>query len=67
MKKVTFREPLLNDVITHDDVARKARQLWEEAGKPSNKDLYFWLKAERICQMSYNPWSANQSCRHKRW
>jgi len=29
-------------------VAYKAKQLWEEAGKPEGRDLEFWLKAEEI-------------------
>jgi DNA-binding NarL/FixJ family response regulator len=29
-----------------DTIARRARQLWDEAGQPAGKDLRFWLKAE---------------------
>ncbi|WP_223970421.1 DUF2934 domain-containing protein [Bradyrhizobium sp. RD5-C2] len=25
----------------------RARQLWEEAGRPAGRDLDFWLRAER--------------------
>jgi hypothetical protein len=29
-------------------IAQIAYLLWEEAGKPEGRDLYFWLAAERI-------------------
>ncbi|WP_028352274.1 DUF2934 domain-containing protein [Bradyrhizobium sp. USDA 3256] len=30
-----------------DEIRARARQLWEEAGCPSGRDLDFWLQAER--------------------
>ncbi|SED11023.1 Protein of unknown function [Bradyrhizobium erythrophlei] len=30
-----------------DEVRARARQLWEEAGRPADRDLDFWLQAER--------------------
>ncbi|WP_431015529.1 DUF2934 domain-containing protein [Bradyrhizobium pachyrhizi] len=30
-----------------DEIRARARQLWEEAGCPSGRDLEFWLQAER--------------------
>ena len=30
----------------HDDVARRAYQLWEAAGRPQGKDMEYWLQAE---------------------
>ena len=30
----------------HDEIARRAEQLWVENGRPSGRDEEFWLKAE---------------------
>jgi Protein of unknown function (DUF2934) len=32
---------------TENRIRRRARQLWEESGRPSGRDLEFWLQAER--------------------
>jgi hypothetical protein len=32
---------------THDQIAPRARQLWENAGRPEGRDLEYWLEAER--------------------
>lgn len=32
---------------SHDDVARCARELWQNYGQPSGRDLEIWLEAER--------------------
>lgn len=33
-------------VPLHDEIARRAQQIWEEQGRPSGRDEEFWLKAE---------------------
>lgn len=33
--------------LRHDDVARRARELWESYGKPAGRDEEIWLEAER--------------------
>jgi hypothetical protein len=30
-----------------DEIRARARQLWEQAGRPVGRDLDFWLQAER--------------------
>jgi translation initiation factor 2 beta subunit (eIF-2beta)/eIF-5 len=30
-----------------DEIRARARELWEEAGRPAGHDLDFWLQAER--------------------
>ena len=30
-----------------DEIRARARQLWEQAGRPAGRDLDFWLQAER--------------------
>ncbi|WP_338832246.1 DUF2934 domain-containing protein [Bradyrhizobium sp. 27S5] len=30
-----------------DEIRARARQLWQEAGRPAGRDLDFWLQAER--------------------
>lgn len=32
--------------IPHDLIAALAHELWQEAGKPTDRDLEFWLRAE---------------------
>jgi hypothetical protein len=32
---------------THQDIARHARQLWQDRGCPEGKDVELWLEAER--------------------
>jgi hypothetical protein len=32
--------------LPHELIAALAQQLWEEAGKPPDRDLDFWLRAE---------------------
>ena len=32
---------------THDEIAQRARELYEESGYQSGRDLEFWLEAER--------------------
>jgi Protein of unknown function (DUF2934) len=29
-----------------DDTRKRARELWEQAGQPSGRDVEFWLQAE---------------------
>jgi hypothetical protein len=32
--------------VPHELIAALAQELWEEAGKPGDRDLDFWLRAE---------------------
>lgn len=32
---------------THDEISRRAYQLWHEYGSPTDRDLEIWLNAER--------------------
>jgi len=32
--------------VPHEQIALLAQQLWEEAGRPSDRDLEFWLRSE---------------------
>jgi hypothetical protein len=31
---------------THDQISDRAKALWEQKGRPENKDLEIWLEAE---------------------
>ncbi len=31
---------------THDEISARARQLWQQAGSPAQRDEEFWLAAE---------------------
>jgi Protein of unknown function (DUF2934) len=33
--------------ITHENIARRAHQIWEETGRPEGDDALHWLQAER--------------------
>ena len=33
--------------VPEEEVRKKARELWEAAGRPEGKDEEFWLEAER--------------------
>lgn len=33
--------------LPEEEIRKKARELWEAAGKPEGKDQEFWLEAER--------------------
>ena len=37
----------ITDSIGHEAIARRAHQLWEEAGQPDGQDAAHWLQAER--------------------
>jgi len=43
----------MNTTIEHanqpdqQEIGRRAYQLWEKAGRPSGKDMDFWLEAEK--------------------
>ena len=36
--------------VTHDEIARRAQELWREQGCPSHCDLDIWLEAEAELQ-----------------
>ncbi len=46
-KRVAKNDPTGAQAPTHDEIAQRARELFEESGYPSNRDLEFWLEAER--------------------
>ena len=31
---------------THEDISRRAREIWEREGRPQGKDMEHWLQAE---------------------
>jgi hypothetical protein len=33
--------------ITHENIARRAHQIWEETGRPDGNETIHWLQAER--------------------
>lgn len=37
----------VRDVPLHDETARRAHELWEKYGRPTNRDQEIWLEAER--------------------
>ncbi|MBR1120865.1 DUF2934 domain-containing protein [Bradyrhizobium lablabi] len=39
----------------HEAIQRRARELWEQAGRPTGRDLEFWLQAERELERENDP------------
>lgn len=39
--------------ISHDEISRRARELWESRGQPLGQDDEIWLQAER--ELTRNP------------
>ena len=37
---------------THDEIAQRAREIWNSRGQPAGQDLEIWLEAERQLQAS---------------
>jgi hypothetical protein len=38
---------ILSERRTKEDIAARARELWEQKGRPEGRDLEFWLQAEK--------------------
>jgi hypothetical protein len=34
------------EIIEENEIANRAYRLWEQAGRPSGRDLEFWIQAE---------------------
>lgn len=47
MKKKTAIKTATTIPPTHDDIARRARELWEGYERPQGRDEQIWLEAER--------------------
>ena len=41
-------EPKLSKEELNERIQKKAKELWEQKGRVSNKDLEIWLEAERL-------------------
>jgi len=33
--------------VSHEDISRRAYQIWQEAGQPDGNETAYWLQAER--------------------
>jgi hypothetical protein len=47
---------------THEAIAARARQLWEEAGRPAGRDEEFWLRAEQQLRSESRPLASPPQC-----
>lgn len=45
--------PALESAPTRDQIAARARRIWEQEGKPEGRDVAHWLQAE--AQLRQNP------------
>ena len=42
-------------MTTHPDIAKRAYELWEHAGRPAGKDVEYWLQAESEVSQQQRP------------
>ena len=40
-------------LISHENISRRAYQIWEEAGRPDDNETAHWLQAERELQVQH--------------
>jgi hypothetical protein len=40
---------------SHDQIQRRAPELWEQRGRPEGHDAEFWTQAERELKLGENP------------
>ncbi len=41
--------------LSHDEISRKAKELWENYGRPEGRDDEIWLEAERSLAGTSSP------------
>jgi hypothetical protein len=46
-----------NPFFSHEQISARARELWEKAGCPPDRDLEFWLAAEAQLRAERRPTS----------
>lgn len=51
--------------LTADAIARRAYEIWEQEGRPENRDLHHWLRAEQelVAQQSSSGQSSGSTAR----
>jgi Protein of unknown function (DUF2934) len=42
-------------LITHENIARRAHQIWEETGRVDGNETQHWLQAERELRAHHEP------------
>ncbi len=47
--------------VSHDEIAQRAKQIWELEGRQSGRDIEYWLRAERELVASRNRGSNERS------
>lgn len=55
----SYNEIPLNNISYKEIIEKKAYEKWESAGKPSNKELYFWLLAEKEIELEFSQYIKN--------
>src|SRR5512133_281155 len=46
MRKPSGRPIIRPNMITHEEISKKAREIWEREGRPEGRDIEHWLQAE---------------------
>jgi hypothetical protein len=49
---------------TQEEIAARARSLWDLSGRPENRDLSFWLQAERTLRQESDGDDADKIVSH---
>jgi len=44
--------------ISHEDISRRAHQIWEKAGRPDGRETEHWLKAEHELHVEHGKLAA---------
>ena len=47
----------IREEVTHDEIARRAHELWEQNGRPEGRSEEHWLAAER--QLRGSSWTGS--------
>jgi len=47
-------------MTTHEDISKRAREIWEREGRPQGRDMEHWLQAEAELRQQSNGYDEQQ-------
>ena len=47
-------------MTTHEDISKRAREIWEREGRPEGRDMEHWLQAEAELRQGSNGYNDHQ-------
>lgn len=57
------RRGTVSETAAHEEIARRAHELWEQEGRPEGRDADHWLEAERQLRGTSNEPDASTDAR----